>query len=469
MRLLHSTLLAFAIATPCFAQPIPAMLQSATSPSGQYTLTVTAPHGDPPPKGGGWVPLIYTLTDTRSGKTVWTRRQAATREKGEPLATPLELPPLALYIADDATPLALTYDGSFANVENTIGTGPRTPPLGELFSDDLAREGRGMGWHRGLVKVAFIDIPSANENGAPRACLDVRARWGEHLLFDANTCQHLAGGKPSLTNQAHATITPAEAARLLDYALQQELVWCRSTIAAAAAVLPDVSDLSRKHDLELALQIAASESLRDTIPDIRRIEAAAAKLAARPPSEAWLKLEEEDRDRMLADMAKFQAGQRPLAGDMTKEFQEAQSRAAKYSVLAWGELVPAVHQTLRTLGEAPRAGVGVQVYRRNPPYPPGSREALLAANLIPVDERLKALPAVKPGGQLWAVFESLGSPDSRGGPIQSCYYLYHFDTPDPFTLRITVRTDNYYVIQSVEEIRPPLWREGNFKRTVINR
>lgn len=471
MRPLHCTLFAFAIAAPCSAQALPTILQSAISPSGQYTLAVTAPQGDPPPKGGGWVPLLYTLTDTHTGKTLWTRRQAATRDKGHPLAMPLETPPLQLFVADDATPLALTRDGEFANIEHPIGAGPRTPAIGDLFADDRAREARGMGWNRGLVNIWFINIPSpeGTDAGSHRACLAVRTSWGEHIIFDAHTCEHLAGGRPRVIETAHASTTPAEAARLLDYTIKQELVWSRATIAAAAITLPDVSDLPRKRDLELALQVAASLNLRDSIPDIRKIETAAAELANKPLSEAWLKLQQEQHDSIMTDIASLQSGKNLRARDLTKEISESGTRAAKYSVLRWGTLVPAVHQSLRMLGEAPHAGVGVQIFQRTPPHPAGSREALLAANLVPVDERLKALPTVKPGGQIWAAFESLGSPDGRGGAIQDGYYLYHFDTPDAFTLRITVRTDNPYVIESVEEIRPPLWREGGFNRTVITR
>ncbi|MFT3685170.1 MAG: hypothetical protein QM783_09640 [Phycisphaerales bacterium] len=285
---------------------------SATSPSGRYRIDAKSPENAGPNPRPFAANFTYTLTDTTTGKTVWTRQQPMRRSKGESHAYSEEPSPVFLFVTDGGLVVARSAWDSLIVLDQASGKKRGEFRLLDAFpkaeQDDFVHNTTaGPMWSQ-RSDWFFVNVPAADKTPATTLFV-VRPFWRHRIVIDCATASQLdlgvyhSAAAPEDLNEAKPEIK-----RALTAIMNDEAACARADLKHAKVRLTDPRDYGALWAVETALDTAAFRKLADTEPDIRRLE-------------AWLPTQPESAHAMQA-----------------------------------------VRQSLRAMGKVPMPGCGVQLY-----------------------------------------------------------------------------------------------------------
>ena len=349
--------------------------------------------------------FVYTCTDTRSGKILWTRKQPM----GEPLqlgndssktySFPEEGSPISIYVSDSGHTVIYTglqelilidINGKETSRLNILEDGLTKDEKEKYVSDTSA----GPMW-AGRSHWYFVEADS-------REFFVIRPWWGRHLIIE------LATGR----------ITPATEA-LGNATAEAEKAYVISVLQGALdGTIKKCGCCGGPHEAALAAYLAGVLNIKEGIPALRKLE-----------------------------------GDTSIGSSTTGGFDEIpQGRVDPFDYSTY-TIRQSIHLALRRLGEKPgpfpctRFKTEHKDYDKMKPY---IRE--------PVDGTRHAnATKLQNGMSPEQVINLLDCPDYIPGRI----WQYDMDADGPYTLAISWTDDQK--VKKIEVIRPALWKEGTLR------
>lgn len=402
--------------------------RSAISPDGRYRVDAKSPEN--PAEGWGRpfaANFVYTLTDTRTGKAVWTRPQPMQRTKGDSRGYAAEGSPMAVFV--DNTGLVAAHVAGEALVLLSASTGQKHGEIDLLRSFPAAQQDRhvmnttaGPMWTQNS-RWAFLRIPGDGDR-SDTLLFVVRPFWGHRLVIDANRARlidlgewaasrvdsDLASAQPEVARIMRAVLTAERSAAA------EELERATKDTAAFDALFTQ-QGAGQQWRVITAAHLAGQLRVTEAIPSLRKLEASLA-------------------GRVVADRRGW--------------------------ATAVEELLGPVRLALRRLGEIPQPGFGVQLHimKQTEFSVSADADAPPLKLWVSVQERVTNAPKVNSGMTVKELADLIGSPDARAveGASADLAYDYDIDADPPYTLRVRINPPAN-TIRSVQRITPPVWQD----------
>ena len=401
---------------------------SAVSPSGAYRVDAKSPEN--PEKGWGRPfasNFTYTLTDTRTGKAVWTRPQPMRREKGSSHAWSDEGSPMMLMVDDTGRVAAYVSGEVMVFMRGSDGRKAGQVSILESFPEKQRREHVGMStagpmWTANSLW-SFVRAPTADGKGEETLFV-IRPSWGYRLVMDPERARLVdVGTLADATSVEQLAGAPADAARVMRAVLAAEQAKCMKALEAAAGLtwekLYDREDYWRFSELNAQIHMSGQVRLKDAVAPLRGIE----KLL------------------IEASTSKGKGEQRDDRGWVPGLFRE-------------------VRLALRRLGETPDVGYGVPLRHLKSDglisYADPSAPSVKA--WVAVADRVANAPKIRKDMSIVEMADLIGCPDAETYEDGCDCYDYDIDGAEPYTLRVCVwRGEN--TVRHVRKITPPVWAD----------
>lgn len=389
-----------AVAAPAFATDRYFRDLSITSPGGDWRLDARSPDNAEGQRRAFQRNFVYTLTDTRTSRTAWTRKQPEN-----------EASPIAAWVRDDGWAVVRTAWDELMIFEP--GQGARTgcvKILDQFPPDEHARHVHqttaGPMWAQSALWY-FADIDGG-------AHFVVRAWWGRRILVE------LAAGKviPD-AGPAHEAALAAERAAIVSILRQA----AQNGEPPADPKTGEITDYELMIEIATAAQYAGREGVREAIPFLMLLE-------------PWSYSGSWSTVPMFLD--------KPLPEGSVDPF-------------SWGEytLRFKVQTALRRLGAVPAGLPATSFWIES-----ADRAARARAEMVLDRPRAERAARVKPGMSPLEVLEAINAPDAVVAAQRSRAWEYDMDDAEPYTLHLVWTTDNPPTVAAIKRL-PPQWREGN--------
>lgn len=405
---------------------------SAASPSGVYRVDAKSPEN--PEKGWGQPfasNFTYTLTDTRIGKTVWTRQQPMQREKGSSRAWAKEGSPMRLMVDD--TGLVAAYVSGEVMVFMRGSDGRKAGEVSILESfPEKQREAHvgystaGPMWTSNSLW-SFVRAPTADGKGEETLFV-IRPNWGHRLVMDTERARLVdVGTFAGATSADQLAGAPADVARVMRAVLAAEESECMRVLEAAAGSawdkLYDRDDYWKFSELGAQIHLTGQVRMKAAVAPLRKIE------------------------KLLIEASTGKG-----SGD---------GEGAVRDDRGWVPgLFRGVRLALRRLGETPDVGYGVPLRHLKSEgmisYTDPSAPSVKA--WVAVADRIANAPKIRRDMSLFELADLVGCPDAETYEDGCDCYDYDIDGGEPYTLRVCVaRGENK--VRHVRKITPPVWTD----------
>lgn len=388
-----------ALATPAAATDRFFRDLSVTSPGAYWRLEAKSPDNADGQRRPFQRNFTYTLTDTRTQKPAWTRKQTAN-----------EASPVAAWVNDEGWAVIRTGWDELMVFEPAAGRQTGSVKILEQFPADESAQyvhqtTAGPMWAQSALWY-FADIDGA-------AHFVVRAWWGRRILVELDTGKVTRDAGP-----AHDAALAAERADIV-----------ATLRRAAEGGEPPVDPKTGEHqdhelmrDVMTAAHYAGREGVREAIPFLKLLE-------------PWSYVGSWSTVPMFLD--------KPLPEGSVDPF-------------SWGEFTLRfkVQTALRRLDATP-AGLPATFFSIE------SHDRAQRDRVEMVLDRPRADRAgrVKPGMSPLEVLEAVNAPDAVVSVERTRAWEYDMDDAEPYTLRVVWTTDNPPTVSEVKRL-PPQWREG---------